>query len=250
MANNSESLKLKRQAVLGIDVLGKEDFGNETINQTIKELQDLLRQKLKVRKDRELIYKAYIDLGAAYYRLFKFDKAEACHWKHLNMAKEKKFLNEEQVKTALTNLGCVFRQRMQFEEALMLYKEALEIAERIEDLRGYARLLNNMANIYENTFDLESAIECHMKRAEIAIDLKDTDGQIKAYACLGGIFHLQGELRKSILYYQKVIINIRMKLVKQQAKVLKEKEAEAQRLKDEAGEIIDDPNYYDKNINK
>ncbi len=204
--------KVKRQQTVNVDIFAKEDFGNEEINKTINEFQDALKQGLKNKKDREVIYKAYIDLGAAYYRLFRYDKAEACHLKHLNMAKEKKFLNEEQVKTALTNLGCVLRQKMEYEEALKVYKEALEIAENINDMRAYARILNNMANIYEQTLDYENAIECYSKRAEISADLKDTDGQIKAYACLGSIFHLQGDLRKSISYYEQVIINVRMKL--------------------------------------
>ncbi len=90
----------------------------------------------------------------------------------------------------------------------------MEIAERIEDSRGYARILNNMGNIYESQFDFDNAIECHLKRAELAADLKDADGQIKAYACLGSLYHLIGDLRKSILYYEKVIINVRVKLGK------------------------------------
>ena len=203
--------KPKRQPVI-VDIFSKEDFGDETVNQTVKGLQEGLKLSLKNKKDRARIFKSYIDLGAAYYRLFRYDQAETCHWKHLNMAKEKKYLNEEQVKTALTNLGCVLKQRMEYDEALVLYKEALEIAERIDDMRAYARLLNNMGNAYESMFDFESAIGCFEKRAELATDLKDSDGQIKAYACLGSIYNLRGELRKSIMYYDKVIINVRMKL--------------------------------------
>lgn len=197
-----------------LDIFKKEDFGSKEVNEKFKEVQNNLKQSLKNKKERDQIFKCYIDLAAAYYRLFRYDEAETCCWKHLSMAREKKFLNEEQVKTALTNLGTVLKQKVLYEEALVYYKEALEIAERIEDSRAYARILNNMGNIYEVLFDFDSAIECFEKRAEIAADLKDVDGQIKAYACLGSIYHLKGELRTSILYYEKVIINIRMKLGK------------------------------------
>lgn len=206
-----EKPKPKREPP-NVDILKKQEFGHEKVNDSFKELQERLKQSLKNRKDRDQIYKSYIDLGAAFYRLFRYDEAETCCWKHLNMAREKKFLNEEQVKTALTNLGCILRQKMLYEEALVHYKEAAEIAERIEDTRAYARILNNMGNIYECMSDFDSAIECHEKRVEIAADLKDVDGQIKACASLGSLNYLKGELRRSILYYEKVVINIRMKL--------------------------------------
>ena len=197
-----------------IDIFKKEDFGNKEVNEKFQEIQSNLKQSLKNKKERDHIYKCYIDLAAAYYRLFRYDAAETCCWRHLNMAREKKFLNEEQVKTALTNLGAILKQKLLYEEALVYYKEALEIAERIEDKLAYARILNNMGNIYELLFDFDSAVECFEKRAEIAADLTDVDGQIKAYACLGSLYHLKGELRDSILYYEKVIINVRMKLGK------------------------------------
>lgn len=195
-----------------VDIFKLEDFGSEVVNANFLEIQNKLKQSLKNRRERDQIYKCYIDLAAAYYRLFRYDEAETCCLKHLSMAKEKKFLNEEQVKTALTNLGCILKQKRLYGEALAHYREALEIAERIEDTRAYARILNNMGNIHELMYDFDSAIECFEKRAEFAADLKDVDGQTKAYASLGSLYHLKGELRTSISYYEKVIINIRMKL--------------------------------------
>ena len=211
-AEKSKSTRVPPNA----DIFKKEDFGNEMVNGKFQEVQNNLKLSLKNKKERDQIYKCYIDLAAAYYRLFRYDEAETCCWKHLNMAREKKYLNEEQVKTALTNLGSILKQKRLYEEALIHYKEALEIAERIEDTRAYARILNNMGNIYEITYDFDSAVECFEKRAEIATDLGDVEGQIKAYASLGSIYHLKGELRTSILYYEKVIINVRMKLGKSQ----------------------------------
>ncbi len=117
MAIPVDNPRPKRQPV-NVDIFSKEDYGSEQLNQTIKELQESLKKCLKNKKERDKIYKAYIDLGAAYYRLFRYDKAESCHWKHLGMAREKKWLNEEQVKTALTNLGCVFKQKAEYEEAM------------------------------------------------------------------------------------------------------------------------------------
>ena len=68
-----------------------------------------------------------------------------------------------------------------------------------------------MSNVYEHVYDFESAIECQLKRMDIVIRLSDVNGQIKCAASLGSLYHLKGEIRESIMYYDKAIINLRMK---------------------------------------
>ena len=212
IAKEENSGKTNFEHRTDVDIYKKVDFGDEKVDAEIRELQEQLKLSLKNRRKRDKIYKSYIDLGNAYYKLFKFDKAEACHLKHLALARETKYYNEEQVKTALTNLGAALRQQRRYDQALLAYKEALEIAEKINDLRGNARILNNMANVYEMQYDFDNAIECHKARSEVSSKLKDIDGQIKAFAALGSLYNLKGELRESIMYYEKVIINLRMKI--------------------------------------
>ena len=81
----------------------------------------------------------------------------------------------------------------------------------MEDLASYGRILNNMSNVYEHVYDFESAIECQLKRMDIVTDLCDINAQIKCAAALGGLFQLKGEFRNSIMYYDKVIISLKMK---------------------------------------
>ena len=76
------------------------------------------------------------------------------------------------------------------------------------------RILNNMSNVYENVGDFESAIECQLKRMDIVTDLCDVNSQIKCAASLGSFYQLMGQIRDSIEYYEKAVINLKMKIGK------------------------------------
>lgn len=60
--------------------------------------------------------------------------------------------------------------------------------------------------------DIESATDCQLKRMELVSDLCDVDGQIKCAASLGSFYQLTGDIRESIMYYEKAVINLRMKI--------------------------------------
>jgi len=83
---------------------------------------------------------------------------------------------------------------------------------QLEDAASQARILNNMSNIYEKNRDLDSAIECQKDRFEKLHECCDINGQIKCAAGLGGLFILQGDIRESIMYYEKAVISLRMKI--------------------------------------
>lgn len=81
-----------------------------------------------------------------------------------------------------------------------------------DDKRSQARIMNNIANVYEQNCDFESATECQLTRMDLVTDLADINAQIKCAGALAGLYQLQGEIRDSIAYYEKAVINLRMKI--------------------------------------
>ena len=63
-----------------------------------------------------------------------------------------------------------------------------------------------ISNVYEEVLDIESANDCQLS------DLCDVDGQIKWAAILGNLYQLTGDIRESIMYCEKAVINLRMKI--------------------------------------
>ncbi|KAM7444688.1 hypothetical protein ABFA07_006781 [Porites harrisoni] len=64
--------------------------------------------------------------------------------------------------------------------------------------------------------DFESAIYYHSKRRKMAEVLKDGDREAKASASIANAYHCMGNLRKSIAYYERVILWLRRKLAYQE----------------------------------
>lgn len=225
------------------DIYEVENFGSDLINEELAKLQADLKEKLKNRKDIKAQCVAYNNLGTAFFRLFKFDKAELCHHHHFLLSKpvttaipfaDKRPGDKNEEKIALVNLGCVYKGKREFELALQTFKNALDLAEELGDLKSSARTLNNMGNIYEQVCDFDSAVECELKRMDLVTDLCDVNGQIKCAAALGSLYQLKGEIRDSIMYYEKAVINLRMKIVKQQMAAMEDPE-----------KIEENPAFYD-----
>lgn len=177
----------------------------ELIAELEKELQSLWCNK----PERE---KLFLDLGHAHYKLCKFDMARYYYEQYFNVVKGKRSL--PRLQRAYCNLGCVYRRLGDFVKAAEFLERGLAIAEELQDLRCQGRLYNNLGNICEMQKDFESAIYYHSKRRKIAEFLKDGDGEAKASASIANAHHCMGNLRKSIAYYERVVLWLKRKIGK------------------------------------
>ena len=117
-----------------------EDFRNEAVNENLANLQKELTESLKDRNNIKGQIIAYNRLGTAFYRLFRFDKAEICFIYQFQLAqpveaplpfqavRQRDSLEE---KNALVNLGCIYRIRRLYELSLNTFRLALDIAEEV-----------------------------------------------------------------------------------------------------------------------
>ena len=78
------------------------------------------------------------------------------------------------------------------------YNEALDIAIKANNKFGQARIYNNIANILELLMDFERAIEYHKLRLDIATEIEDRDGIVKACSSIAALYHTIGEYENAI----------------------------------------------------
>jgi len=69
--------------------------------------------------------------------------------------------------------------------------------------RYHGSSLNNLAIIYKNTGDLDSALDYNLKSLAIKKDINDKKGMANSYVNIGGVYHTQGNLIKALEYYFK-----------------------------------------------
>ncbi len=104
---------------------------------------------------------------------------------------------------ALNNLGNSYNAQEQYEQAIELYSQALEIAREIEDHFGEIIALQNLANVYSSLGQYERAIEVHQQRLEIARELGDRAEEGSASWDLGSAYATLGHYERAIEFHQR-----------------------------------------------
>jgi tetratricopeptide (TPR) repeat protein len=124
-------------------------------------------------------------------------------WKDNFSLWNKTFLQNTKNFRAANNLAFEYEKIGDYEKALNLYSYALTLPAYISPKSApqqlYARVHNNIGNIYFNTKNYTKAIE------EYSIAIKMDPEYSQAYFNLGLLYKTIGDLNKAIYYYQKAI---------------------------------------------
>ena len=105
-----------------------------------------------------------------------------------------------------------YRKLGECDKPAEVLESALAIAEDLQDSRSQGRPFNNLGNICETQKYFQGAIYYHSKRRKMAEVLKDGDSEAKACASIANAHHYMGNIRKSIAYYERVILWLKRKL--------------------------------------
>ena len=191
-----------------------EDDSMKVVPYTNGDLEELIvvleKQLQKLRFNKPEREKLCLDLGHAYFKLCKFQIAKDYYERYFNLVKQHRSL--PRLQRAYCNLGCVYRRLGEYDKAAEFLESGLAIAEDIQDSRCQGRLYNNLGNICEMQKDFQGAIYYHSKRRKMAEVLRDGDSEAKACASIANANHCMGNLRKSIAYYERVILWLKRKL--------------------------------------
>lgn len=118
-------------------------------------------------------------------------------------------LNDLQGKSAaINNLGRVYFTRGEYERALTLYRESLEIKERLGDLWGKSATLNNMAQLYFTRGDLDGALGLYNESLVILDQIGDKHGKATTLNNLAQIYSSQGDLNHALDIYQTTLATL------------------------------------------
>lgn len=183
----------------------------EDIQSSIGNLVEQLKKVSSARTAEKVTEKAEIinNLGAAYYKICDFQMSKKYYEMYLkNIGKNSSPIL---LQRAHCNLGCVYRRLGDFDQADEHFQAGLEISEQLQDMKSKGRLLNNMGNICEMRKDFEGAIYYHAQRRRIAETMGDWETEAKACASLGNSYQIVGNLRASIVFYERVVIWLKRK---------------------------------------
>ncbi|MCB0667527.1 MAG: sensor histidine kinase [Saprospiraceae bacterium] len=90
--------------------------------------------------------------------------------------------DDERLKaSSLGNIGVALFELRRYEESLQALYESLAVAEQFKDSIAMSIRLENIANVYKNTFDTDSAWYYYNAALEVASSLRDTVGLASIY---------------------------------------------------------------------
>jgi serine phosphatase RsbU (regulator of sigma subunit)/Tfp pilus assembly protein PilF len=95
------------------------------------------------------------------------------------------------------------RNSLKTAEAFTWYEKALEIEEKIGNVKEQGKTLNNLATLYSNIGDIENCISYHHKALKAREKAGYTAGIIISLNNLTAIYFQQGELEKAMEYSKK-----------------------------------------------
>ncbi len=101
------------------------------------------------------------------------------------------------------NIAIVFHKKGMLDSAVVYYFNALKIDEKIKDEKSIAMRYNNLGNVYFAQKSYDKSLEYYQKSLKIKEKLKDTSGISFSYLNIGAIFYSQKKYNEALDYFNK-----------------------------------------------
>ena len=102
---------------------------------------------------------------------------------------------------ALHNLGIITQHEGDYEQALVQYREAKKILEKIGDSKGLAASLHQIGRIYQDKADYEQALVQYLESKKIREKIGDIKGLAQSLQVIGIIYQEKGDYEQALGQY-------------------------------------------------
>jgi tetratricopeptide (TPR) repeat protein len=145
---------------------------------------------------------AHILIGNCYYSLSKLKEAENHYKNALKNANEVED-KEERLRgrsAAFGNIGLIYKTKGDLDKALEYHQKALKIDQEIGYQQGQANQLGNIGLIYSDKGDLDKALEYHQKALKIDQEIGYQQGQASDLGNIGIVYYKRGKHDEALKY--------------------------------------------------
>ncbi len=109
---------------------------------------------------------------------------------------------------ALNELGRTYRNTSQYEKAIALHKEALQIAEKSDHLELKVYSLNNLGVVYRRMYSIQMAMDYNQRALELAQTVDKPPESLKrginlSFNCIGNLYLILEQYGPAIVYFEK-----------------------------------------------
>lgn len=109
---------------------------------------------------------------------------------------------------ALNELGRTYRNKSQYEKAIKLHEQALDIAEKTKNLEFKVATLNYLGVVYRRTSSIRTAMDYNQQALELAETVNNPSESLKksiniSNNCIGNLYQLLKQYDEAIIYFKK-----------------------------------------------
>lgn len=142
-------------------------------------------------------------LGLGYSLILTADYKNALEIFEQTLQKAEKEINSSAICQSLNNIGIIYWFREEYSKAIEYYHRSLEIARELGDRSGEGKSLNNIGLVLKARGEFSKALEYFEKDQTICRELGNKKGESKALNNIGIVYFIQGDYIKSIELYEK-----------------------------------------------
>ena len=147
----------------------------------------------------DLERRAVWNLCAAYKLMGNYEKALEHAQEYMEVVK---FIDQENLTTAYSNLGELELLQGNYEKSLGCHKIELQLCKKFDDRQGAAYAYGNIGTVYAYMGNFKSAAINHEQHLKLAQRLNDKVSELIAVRNFGCLHKLMGEFTKAVSYFE------------------------------------------------
>ncbi|MEJ6486921.1 tetratricopeptide repeat protein, partial [Nostoc punctiforme UO1] len=198
-ATEAQDLEIHRLALLGKDEKILAEIASSLANRLslesrFREAISLCKSTLEITKN----YRVIREIAFCEHQMGEVDRALNYYEQALNLCPTE---DERELALIYHYLGILKADKGEVNEAIALYNQSLEIAERIGNVQDKAATLHYLGNIYANKGDVDEAIALYNQSLEIAERIGNVQSKVTTLYQLGNIYANKGDVDEAITLY-------------------------------------------------
>jgi signal transduction histidine kinase len=161
----------------------------------------LSEEVLKKTKSENVKASAYNNLGAAYKRTGKNEKAIKNYIAALSIYD--KTNNQKDAAIVQNNIGLLYQEMDDLNQAKKYHESALEYFSSIDDKEGISKSYNMLGIVLANEGDLEGSLTFFRKSHKLELQLNSKIGVSETVSNIGSVYFYLGQMDSALVYVKK-----------------------------------------------
>ncbi|MGI9552008.1 MAG: tetratricopeptide repeat-containing sensor histidine kinase [Aurantibacter sp.] len=148
--------------------------------------------------DLEVVAKCHTNIGGSYWELNQPDEALKNYLKAMEILETLDETNEVSISRILGNIGLIYRQKNEYQKALVYYEKSLALNRKLDMKMSEAINLQNIGSLYNQQRKFEKSLPYFQNAKKVATSIGDEIGVLYANHSIGNYYFHMGQFSRAV----------------------------------------------------